>query len=59
MEHLRHATAQMAETYYQLFVNRLAYTLQSHRPIRKRDGIVTTGQRRGKGRKAPPLAWRP
>jgi hypothetical protein len=32
MEHLLPATAGMAETYYQLFVNRLAYTLQSTRP---------------------------
>jgi hypothetical protein len=32
MEHRLDATASMAETYYQLFVNRRAYTLQSTRP---------------------------
>ena len=32
MDHRLHATVAMAETFYQLFVNRRAYTLQSHRP---------------------------
>jgi hypothetical protein len=32
MDHRLHATASMAETYYHLFVNRRAYTLQSTRP---------------------------
>ena len=32
MEHRLHATAAMAETFYHLFVNRRAYTLQSMRP---------------------------
>jgi hypothetical protein len=32
MEHRLHATAAMAETFYRLFVNRRAYTLQSTRP---------------------------
>jgi hypothetical protein len=30
--HRLHATAAMAEAFYELFVNRRAYTLQSHRP---------------------------
>ena len=32
MDHRLHATASMAESFYHLFVNRRAYTLQSTRP---------------------------
>ena len=41
-DHRLRATAAMAETFYQLFVNRRAYTLQSHRPHPERSGSPST-----------------
>ena len=56
MEHLRHATVPMAETYYQLFVNRLAYTLQSHRPHPETGRHYYYRPKAREGKKSPALS---
>ena len=49
MDHRLHATASMAESFYHLFVNRRAYTLQSTRPP-----LLLPAEGAGRGNRAKP-----
>jgi hypothetical protein len=53
MKGVGHVNAEMAERYFALFVNRLAYTLQSHKPGTTGSTITIAQSRTGGFRPRP------